>query len=172
MNNITEPLNDNIINYYSVLFDGASSAKCIDEKELFMTKTCVEGSPTFNVMSLEEPEECTAAGIKEAMENSISKMKFNFPRKQKEIGMCSDGAAVNNAVYDLLVPEFGDHYLGVFCPSHKFELGINDAFVLSILNNTTEKDYTDIYYFFQEVTITLASSETAKYFHGNSIQKV
>ena len=34
--NITEPLNENILNYYSVLFDGASSSKCVDEKELFV----------------------------------------------------------------------------------------------------------------------------------------
>ena len=34
--NITEPLNENILNYYSVLFDGASSFKCVDEKELFV----------------------------------------------------------------------------------------------------------------------------------------
>lgn len=150
MNNITEPINDNIINYYSVLFDGANSAKCIDEKELFMMKTCVEGCPTFNVMSLEQPEECNAKGIKEAMENSISKMKCNFARKKKEIGMCSDGAAVNKAVYNLLEPEFGNHYLGMFCPSHKFELAINDAFGLSVLNNTTEKDYSDVYYLFKK----------------------
>ena len=28
----TQPLNENIVNYYSILFDGASSAKCVDEK--------------------------------------------------------------------------------------------------------------------------------------------
>ena len=91
MTNITEPLNNDILYYYSVLFDGASSSKCVDEKELFVIKMCVDGQPTFNVMSLEEPEECNAEGIKAAMENSISKMNFNFERKDKEIGMCSDG---------------------------------------------------------------------------------
>ena len=38
--NITEPLNENILNYYSILFDGASSSKCVDEKELFVIKSC------------------------------------------------------------------------------------------------------------------------------------
>ena len=69
---ITQPLNENIVNYYSILFDGASSAKCVDEKELFIMKTCVQGKPTFNVMSLEEPDECNADGINEAMKNSIN----------------------------------------------------------------------------------------------------
>ena len=38
--NIMEPINKNILNYYSVLFDGTSSFKCVDEKELFVTKLC------------------------------------------------------------------------------------------------------------------------------------
>ena len=38
--NITEPLNENILNYYSILFDGTSSSKCVDEKELFVIKSC------------------------------------------------------------------------------------------------------------------------------------
>ena len=37
----TQPLNENIVNYYSILFDGASTAKCVDEKELFIMKTRV-----------------------------------------------------------------------------------------------------------------------------------
>ena len=43
------------------------------------------------------------------MEKSLSKMNFNFERKDKEIGMCSDGAAVNRAVYNLLAEELS-HY--------------------------------------------------------------
>lgn len=153
MTNITEPLNNDVLHYYSVLFDGASSAKCVDEKELFVIKTCVEGQPTFNVMSLEEPEECNAQGIKDAMENSISKMNFNFERKDKEIGICSDGASVNRAVYNLLAEEFGDHYLLMLCPSHKFQLAINDAFGSSLLNNRTEKDYTEVYSLFKKAPL-------------------
>jgi predicted DNA binding CopG/RHH family protein len=49
-------------------------------------------------MSLEEPEECNAQGIKEAMEHSLSKMNFNFECKDKEIVLCSDDASVNCAV--------------------------------------------------------------------------
>ena len=146
---ITQPLNENIVNYYSILFDGASSAKCVDEKELFIMKTCVQGKPTFNVMSLEEPDECNADGINKAMKNSINKLTFNFERKNKEIGMCSDGAAVNHAVYNQLVDERGPQYLSMFCLSHKFELALNDAFQISKLNENSENSYTDIYYFFK-----------------------
>ena len=49
-------------------------------------------------MSLEEPEECNAEGIKESMDNAVSKMKFNFKWSVKEIGMCSDGTMVNRLV--------------------------------------------------------------------------
>ena len=146
---ITQPLNENIVNYYSILFDRASSAKCVDKKELFIMKTCVQGKPTFNVMSLQEPDECNADGINEAMKNSINKLNFNFERKSKEIGMCSDGAAVNRAVYNQLVDELGPQYLSMFCLSHKFELALNDAFQISKLNENSENSYTDIHYFFK-----------------------
>ena len=43
----------------------------------------MEGNPTFNVMSLEQPKECDTPGIKEAMQNSISKMNFTFLCKKK-----------------------------------------------------------------------------------------
>ena len=69
---ITLLLDENIMNYYSIFFDGASSAKCVDEKELQIMKTCLQNKPTFNVMSLEEPDECNADGINEAMKNSIN----------------------------------------------------------------------------------------------------
>ena len=97
-------------------------------------------------MSLEEPDECNADGINEAMKNSFN--KFNFERKNKEIGMCSDGAAVNCAVYNQLVDELGPQYLSMFCPSHKFELALNDAFQISKLNENSEKSYADIYVIF------------------------
>ena len=75
--------------------DGSSSAKILDEKELYIVKLCVGGVPKYEVMSLEESNEANAEGLKESFENSISKMEFNFERKDKEIGMCSDGTNVN-----------------------------------------------------------------------------
>ena len=64
--------------------------------------------------------------------------------------MCSDGTMVNRLVYNLLRDEFGEQYLCILCPSHKFQLSINDAFGSSVLNNNTEKDYIEIYYFFNK----------------------
>ena len=44
---ITEPLNNNISRYYSVLMDGSRSVKSLDEKEHFIIKTCVGGEPKW-----------------------------------------------------------------------------------------------------------------------------
>ena len=122
----------------------------------------MHGQSIFNVTSLEESEECNAKGIKVALENSVSKVNFKFECRDKEIGMCSDGALVNGAVYNLLVEEFGDHYLGIFCSSHKFEVAINDAFGSSLLNN-----YTEVYYFFKKSPFPMA-----KPFHWHPSEKV
>ena len=101
-------------------------------------------------MSIEEPNECNTEGIKESMDNAVSKMKFNFKWSEKEIGMCSDGAMVNCSVYNLLRDEFGEQYLCILCLSHIFELSINDAFDSSVLSNNTEKDYIEIFFFFKQ----------------------
>ena len=101
-------------------------------------------------MSIEEPDECNTEGIKESMDNAVSKMKFNFKWSGKEIGMCSDGAMVNCSVYNLLRDEFGEQYLCILCLSHIFELSINDAFDSSVLSNNTEKDYIEIFFFFKQ----------------------
>ena len=124
-------MNENIVNHYSILFDGASSAKCVDKKELVVIKTWLQDKPTFNVISLEEPDECNADGINKAMKNSFNKLNFNFEHKNKEIGMCSEGAAVNHAVYNQLADERGSQYLSMFCLSLKLELALNDAFQIS-----------------------------------------
>ena len=101
-------------------------------------------------MSLEEPDECNSEGLKNSFANSVSKMKFNFERKSKEIGMCTDAAAVNVKLYKLLKPDMGEHYLLTLCPAHKVELALGDAFKISNLNASTEKDYKDVYYFFKK----------------------
>ena len=132
--------------------------KSVDEKELFIMKTCIQGKPTFNVMPLEEPDECNADGINEAMKNSINKLNFNFERKSKEIGMCSDGAAVNRAVYNQLVDELGPQYLSMF------ELALNDAFQTSKLNENSENSFTDIYIIFLNVPCFVSNFSRDKLF--------
>ena len=82
-NNITKPLDDGTIQYYSIHNDGSSSAKTMDEKELFIIKMAQKGEVKFNVMPLEEPNEANAEVLKEALENSIIKLALNIQRKTK-----------------------------------------------------------------------------------------
>ena len=95
LNNITEPLNENRINYYSVMSDGSSSAKTMDEKQLFVIKTATTGVPKLSVMSLEEVADSNAEGLKRAFEHSIGKLNLTVRREDKELGLCTDGAPVN-----------------------------------------------------------------------------
>ena len=89
LNNITDPLNDGRIRYYSVHNDGSSSAKTMDEKELYIMKTAHTGEVKFHIMSLEEPDEATAEGLKAALENSIMKLGLNIERKNHEVVITS-----------------------------------------------------------------------------------
>ena len=86
MEKITNPLNEDELMYYSVLFNGSSNPKTNNEKELFLIKTYERGKPTFNVMSLEEVKNSSAPGLKATLEESIGKMSFTFDRKPKRLG--------------------------------------------------------------------------------------
>ena len=97
MEKITNPLNEDELMYYSVLFHGSSNANNNNEKKMFLIKTCEKGKPTLDVMSLEEVKDSSAPSLKATLEESIGKMSFTFDRKSKEVGMCSDGTNVNVA---------------------------------------------------------------------------
>ena len=73
MQKITNPLNEDELMYYSVLFDGSSNAKTNNKKELFLIKTCEKGKPTFNVMSLIEVKDSSAPGLKPPLKNQLEK---------------------------------------------------------------------------------------------------
>lgn len=150
---ITEPLNSNAMNYYSILNDGSSSAKTMDEKEIFLIKTGATGTPKFEVMSLEEPKSCNAEGLQKSSTAATDGMNFTFPRSQKELGMCSDGASVNVKLHRLVQEELGAHYTLVLCPSHKVELAIGDAFKLSELNSQCQEDVKNVYHLFKKATL-------------------
>ena len=62
----TKPLKNGISRYCSVLMDGLSSVKILDEKKLYIIKTCIGGEPKFQVMLLEEPDESNAEGLKKS----------------------------------------------------------------------------------------------------------
>lgn len=151
--NITEPINSNSVKYYSIMNDGSSSAKTMDEKELFVIKTASQGTPKFTVMSLEEPEDTNAEGLKKAMEASVTKLNLTCRRSDKEIGMCTDGASVNVKMHRLVKADIGEHYLLVLCPCHKIELAMNDAFKNSTLNSRCEEDSKNIYYLFKKANL-------------------
>ena len=78
-------MNDGTIRYYSIHDDGSSSAKTMDEKELFIIKMVHKEEVKFNVMSLEEPNEVNAEGLKAALENLIMKLGLNIKRKEREV---------------------------------------------------------------------------------------
>lgn len=150
---ITIPLNSGSRRYYSLFYDGSSSAKTMDEKERYVIKTCKEGKPNFQVCSLEEPENADAKGLKAALDNSISKLAFTFDRKHRQIGNGSDGAAVNKALFKLEQDDIGPHLVNGWCANHKAELGIRDAFKSSDLNIEVQALMSNIHHFFKKANL-------------------
>ena len=65
-------------------------------------------------MSLEEPENTDADGLKLALEQSFEKLELTINRSEHEIGICSDGAAVNPAMFAKVKIEVGDHYIHIW----------------------------------------------------------
>ena len=104
-------------------------------------------------MTVEEPEDADADGLKVAMENSFKKLEIEVDRKENEIGLCSDGAAVNHSLFEKVKAEMGDHYVKVWCPSHRIELAVRDAFKENEFNNVCEKDQSNIYYLFKRAPL-------------------
>ena len=49
--------------------------------------------------------------------------------------MCTDGAAVNLAMYRLVKEEVDEHYMFTLCPAHKIELARSDTCKESASNN-------------------------------------
>ena len=78
LNKITEPLNSGEKRYYSLLSDGPSNAKTMDEKELVLIKTCESGKPAFNILALMVVEEGNSDTIFMAIEGAIAEGEFQF----------------------------------------------------------------------------------------------
>ena len=110
------------------------AAKTNDGNELFLMKLAPEGKVKFRTMSLEEPENTAAVGLKKACDNSFQKLNFEIEISNAMVGMCTDGAPVNIAMYKLVKQDMGDHLLLTLCPAHKLELAIENAFSLSNVN--------------------------------------
>ena len=70
---ITEPLNMGERLYFSILFDGSSSAKTMDKKKVYVIKTCDQGKPRCDILALEQPDDAGAKGLKSSLDCAISK---------------------------------------------------------------------------------------------------
>ena len=69
----------------------SSNAKTMDEKELVLIKPCKSG-PVFHVLGLQEVEEANQYWIANAINCAVLKASFEFDRRDKEVGLCTDGA--------------------------------------------------------------------------------
>ena len=76
--NITEPLNSGDRTYFSFLTNGSSSAKTMDEKELYVIKTCDKGKPRFDVLALEQPDDAGAKGLKESLIMQLRRQTYQL----------------------------------------------------------------------------------------------
>ena len=88
--------------------DSSSSAKTMDEKELFFNKNCSLCYFNFSIMNLEEVKDADAEGLKVALQKSLEKLSLTKERKLQEICMCTDGAPVNVRMHELVKEELGD----------------------------------------------------------------
>ena len=70
-------------------------------------KTTHKGEMKFHVMSLEEPDEANAEGLKAALETSIMKLGVNIERKNRE------GCTLIRGAIALLYPPFFIYDSGV-----------------------------------------------------------
>ena len=100
-----------------MLFDGRSNAKTNDEKEPFLIKACVDGSPCFNVKSLECAEDENNENLVLSLQNAAKNMKFTFNTKSKEARICYGITSINKSAYNSIQQK-------IFGPAHKHELAI------------------------------------------------
>ena len=68
--NVVKPLNSKRRKFFSILCDGSLSAKTNSEKELYLIKTCKNGKPKFDVLSLQQPIDTDALGLHVSLENA------------------------------------------------------------------------------------------------------
>ena len=104
--NIMEPLNSGERRYFSLLSDGSSITKTMDEKELYVIKTCDKGKPRFDVLALEQPDDAGAKGLKESLDNVVKKANLSIDRKTHETGLGSDRTNTNKVLYKLEKGEY------------------------------------------------------------------
>ena len=164
--NVVKPLNEGRRLYFSLLYDGSSSAKTNDEKELYVIKTCNKGKPQFDVLSLEQPDDTNAAGLHIALQHSFQSAKFTFNRQERQIGNGSDGASANKSLFKLEKEALGEHLVFTWCLSHKLELALKDAFRDSSLDQRAQNQLTSEFYLFKKATLKWRLFKRYAQIHG------
>ena len=143
--NITEPLNKNILNYYNILFDGAS------RKNFLLWNYVLKVNQFFMLCLLKSLRSVTLKGLRNQWTMLCQKWNstLNGLKRWQEYVVKAQWSIVQCIIFCMmsLVSSIYAFYV-----SNKFELSINDAFGSSVLSNNTEKDYTDIYYFLKVTT--------------------
>ena len=151
--------------------DGSSSAKTMDEKELFFNKNCSLWYFNFSIMNLEEVKDADVEGLKVALQKSLEKLSLTKERKLQEICMCTDGAPVNVRMHELVKEELGDHHQLILCPAHKLELAIHDVFKTVPLNTECKNDSVNTYYFFKRTNLKWRLFKRQAIFMGQKLFK-
>ena len=151
--NITQPLNSGDQKYFSLLTDVSSNAKTMDEKELYVIKTCDKGKPRFDVLALEQPDDAGANSLKESLDNAVKKANLSTDKKTHKIGLGSDGTNANKVLYKLEKEEIGDWLIQILCLSQKLGLVIHDTFKQSKLNRDAEEQLELVYYLFKQANL-------------------
>ena len=74
----------------------------------------------------------------------MGKFVIEVERKNHKLGSCTECAAVNFCLFELVKMDMVYHYIIVWCHSHGIELAIKDAFD-STLSASTQKNLQDVY---------------------------
>ena len=64
--------------YFSLLTDGSSSANTMDEKELYVIKTCDKGKSRLDVLALEQPDDADAKDLKESLIMQLRRQTYQL----------------------------------------------------------------------------------------------
>ena len=129
----------------------------MDQKELYVIKTCDKGKRRFDILALEQPDDAGAKGLKESLDNAVKKANLSIDRKTHEIALGSDGTNTNKVLYKLEKEEIGDWLIQSLCLSHKIQLVIHNAFKQSKLNRDAEEQLELVYYLFKQANLKWCS---------------
>ena len=87
------------------------------------------------------------------MKKAVTNAKFNFPRKERIVGVGSDGASANRRLFALKKAAAGDRLAFSWCLSHKLQLALRDAFKDISLESSTQNQLQEEFYLFKKATL-------------------